>query len=136
MLDGTLLAEHLTRLGWAHEPHGDRTYRSVHATSEGELSIYVRWNENWMLASVVPFLTTRGNNPFELSRWLLRMNRETFQTKFAYDEDGDVVLSVEVPTESLDFSEVKTALDALLDDAIRYRSVLRQASDGSEGEQP
>lgn len=132
MLDESRLSEHLTRLGWVFEPHGERTFRSTHATAEGELSVFLRWNENWLFASVVPFLTTRGNNPFELSRWLLRMNRDTFQTKFAYDEDGDVVLSVEVPTESLDFDEVKTALDSLLNDAIRHRAMLRQASGGSE----
>ena len=67
-------------------------------TPEGELSVYVRLTDHWLIASIVPFLATRGNNSFELSRWLLRQNRDMNQVKFAYDEDGDVVLTVELPT--------------------------------------
>ncbi|AKF11491.1 hypothetical protein DB32_008640 [Sandaracinus amylolyticus] len=100
----------------------------MHDTSEGELVVFVRLDQNWLIASVVPFLRTRGDNSFELSRWLLRMNRDMYQTKFAYDEDGDVVLTVELPTESLDASEIRTALSDLLQHAIRHRRTLREAS--------
>ncbi len=115
----------LRRLKWKHEPHGNETLRSVHDTEQGPVNVYLRLTENWLIASVVPFLDSLdGDNSFELSRWLLRMNRDMRQTKFAYDEDGDVVLSVELPTESLDYSEVEAALRALLDDTIDHRSTL------------
>lgn len=127
MDDGTV-SRILRDLGWKASRHGENTHRAVHATTEGELVVYVRLTDNWLIASVVPFLTTRGDNSFELARWLLRMNRDMYQCKFAYDEDGDVVLTVELPTESLDFGEVKSALEALLEHAVEHRATLRQAA--------
>ncbi len=127
-MDDATLTRILRDLGWKASPHGEHTYRVVHSTPEGDLIVYVRLTDNWLIASVVPFLTTRGDNSFELARWLLRMNRDMYQCKFAYDEDGDVVLTVELPTESLDFGEVETALSTLLDHAIKHRATLRQAA--------
>ena len=128
MLDDEALASHLSRMGWEAEPHGRRTFRTVHTTDQGDVVIYIRHTDNWLIASVVPFLSTGGDNSFELSRWLLRMNRDMFQTKFAYDEDGDVVLTVELPTESLDHSEIESALEGLRRHAIEHRATLRQAA--------
>ncbi len=130
MLDEATLGKHLAAIGWHAVPHGKNTYRTVHLTPEGEVAVYMRLDENWLIASVVPFLATQGEITFELSRWLLRMNRDMLQTKFAYDEDGDVVLTVEVPTESLDFSEVHAALESLVKDAVRHRATLRAAAGG------
>ncbi|MFW6049670.1 MAG: hypothetical protein ACODAU_00770 [Myxococcota bacterium] len=128
MLDEATLARHLERLGWEMEPHGERTWRSVQDTDEGEIVVYLRCTDNWLMASVVPFLSTEGDISFELSRWLLRMTRDMFQAKFAYDEDGDVVLAVELPTESLDFGEVRSTLESLRRYAIMHRATLRQAA--------
>jgi hypothetical protein len=130
MLDEATLGNHLATIGWHAVPHGPQTYRTVHQTPEGEVDVYLRLSANWLIASVVPFIATRGEISFELSRWLLRMNRDMLQTKFAYDEDGDVVLTVELPTESLDFSEVHAALEALVRDAVKHRSTLRAAAGG------
>lgn len=130
MLDEATLARHLERMGWEAKPHGQGTLRTIRATEEGELVIYLRLSQHWLVASVVPFLSTGPNHPFELSRWLLRMNRDMFQTKFAYDEDGDVVLTVELPTESLDFEEVRSALGGLERNALMHRATLRRAAAG------
>ncbi len=131
MLQEDELAGYLAKLGWEATPHGSHTFRSVHASAEGEIVVYVRWTEDWLIAAVVPFLATRGKNSFELSRWLLRQNRDMVQAKFAYDEDGDVVLSVELPTESLDFSEVEAALKGLLSHTVAHRQTLRAAAEAA-----
>jgi hypothetical protein len=128
MLDATLLLDYARRLGWTPEPHGEKTWQAKVPTDEGEVSIYLRLSEHWMYASVVPFLATGGSRPLELSRWLLRMNRDMFQTKFGYDEDGDIVLSVELPTESVDYEEVRLALTSLIHDTIRHRATLRASA--------
>lgn len=128
MLEPGALAEQLGMLGWPSQRHDDKTFRCVHTTSEGEIVVFVRLDENWLIASVVPFLRTRGENSFELARWLLRMNRDMYQTKFAYDEDGDVVLTVELPTESIDRSEIEIALSDLLRHAVSHRKTLREAA--------
>jgi len=122
------LAAHLDVLGWAYTPRDGATYQCIHETEEGEVKVFVRLGRDWLVASVVPFLSTRGNNSFELVRWLLRQNRELFQAKFATDEDGDVVLAVELPTESLDASEIRIALQGLVREAVRHRKILRDAS--------
>ncbi len=128
MLDPAALAEQLDAIGWSALRHDPRTFRCVHDTGEGEVVVFVRLDDNWLIASVVPFLRTRGSTSFELSRWLLRMNRDMYQTKFAYDEDGDVVLTVELPTESIDPAEIRTALSDLLQHAIEHRRTLRDAA--------
>lgn len=131
MLTEETLHAHLQQLGWSARPHGDATWRTDHQTSEGAAAVYLRLDENWLIASVVPFVATHGANSFELSRWLLRKNRDMFQTKFAYDDDGDVVLTVELPTESLDYGEFSTALTGLLEATVRYRRTLREAAQGN-----
>jgi hypothetical protein len=128
MLEPGTLAEQLAAIGWNAVRHDPRTFRCEHETGEGEVVVFVRLDENWLIASVVPFLRTRGAISFELSRWLLRMNRDMYQTKFAYDEDGDVVLTVELPTESVDPTEIRTALSDLLQHAIEHRRTLRDAA--------
>lgn len=122
------LGTHLDSLGWAHAQRDGSTYQCVHETEEGDLKVFVRLGRDWLVAAVVPFLATRGDNSFELVRWLLRQNRELFQAKFATDEDGDVVLVVELPTESLDASEIRIALQGLVREAVRHRKILRDAS--------
>jgi hypothetical protein len=127
-MDDVSLSRILKDIGWSPKRHGQNTFRAIQSTAEGDLTVYVRLTDNWLIASIVPFLTTRGDNSFELARWLLRMNRDMYQCKFAYDEDGDVVLTVELPTESLDFSEVRSALETLVKHAIEHRATLRQAA--------
>ena len=129
MLDPTTLKGHLEQLGWDANPHGAGTLRSVHQTVEGEMVVYLRLHANWLVASVVPFLATKGDNSFELGRWLLRMNRDMPLAKFAYDEDGDVSINIELPTENLDFSEVKWALEELIEQATIHRATLRSAAE-------
>jgi len=128
MMDEATLSRTLSKLGWDPSPHGNGTFRTKHDTEEGELVVYVRLTDNWLIASIVPFLNTGGDNSFELARWLLRMNRDMYQCKFAYDEDGDVVMTVELPTEALDYGEIQKALETLLAHAVEHRATLRKAA--------
>jgi hypothetical protein len=134
MLDEDTLARRLHELGWEAQPHGERTFRLFCDTEEGEVVLYLRLTESWLVLSVVPFLSTSGSASFELSRWLLRMNRDMFQAKFAYDEDGDVVLTIDLPTESLDDGELRAALENLRDYAVTHRATLRRAAKVGQGQ--
>ena len=129
MLNEATLLQYVKRLGWDCTQYGERTYRTTQSTREGSITVYLRLSDNWLIASVVPFLSTRGKISLELSRWLLRQNRDMYQAKFAYDEDGDVVLSAELPTESIDETEVQDALEALVRYTIAHRSTLRVAAE-------
>jgi hypothetical protein len=131
MLEEATLVRHLEALGWNAEPHGGRTLRSVRESPEGDVVVYIRLTDNWLIVSVVPFLATKGKNSFELSRWLLRQNRDMFQAKFAYDEDGDVVLAAELPTESVDRTEIDTVLNELVNQTVVHRRTLRVAAEAA-----
>lgn len=131
-----ILATWLEEIGWAATRRDDKTFKCSHKTSEGKFRIFIRIMDNWLVASVVPFLETKGENSFELARWLLRQNRDMNQTKFAYDEDGDVVMTVELPTQSLDPSEAQGALVTMLDNAVKHRRTLRLASGVRTPHQP
>jgi len=131
MLEEATLARHLEALGWNAEAHGGRTLRSVRESPEGDVIVYIRLTDNWLIISVVPFLATKGKNSFELSRWLLRQNRDMFQAKFAYDEDGDVVLTAELPTESVDRTEIDTVLGELVNQTVVHRRTLRVAAEAA-----
>ena len=122
------LATWLADMGWDTTQRDASTLQCSHKTSEGKFRIFIRLMDNWVMASVVPFLETHGDNSFELARWLLRQNRDMNQAKFAYDEDGDVVMTVELPTQSLDRGELQGALASLLDAAVKHRRILRLAS--------
>ncbi|MBX7191401.1 MAG: YbjN domain-containing protein [Sandaracinaceae bacterium] len=122
------LGKQLDALGWPHRRHDAHTYRCDHKSREGELHVYVRLSDHWLVASVVPFLGTKGDNSFELVRWLLRQNRDLYQARFSADEDGDIVLSVELPTESLDPGEIQSTFENLLRYAVEHRATLRRAS--------
>ncbi|MEM6954684.1 MAG: YbjN domain-containing protein [Myxococcota bacterium] len=128
-MDEQTLRSCVSKLGWDVQTHGQGTFRSDHRTDEGDMQIYLRLSGDWFVASVVPFLATKGNNSFELSRWLLRMNHDLSVAKFAFDEDGDVTLTVELPTENLDEGEVEWALNELLTQATHHRAVLREAAE-------
>jgi hypothetical protein len=131
MLDEPALLSRLAKLGWDARPHGERTFLCPRPTSEGTFDVYVRLTDHWLIASIVPFLRTQGGNSFDLCRWLLRQNRDMAQVKFGIDDDGDVVLTVEVPTESLDDSELRIALETLVREGEKHKHTLRAASEAA-----
>jgi hypothetical protein len=58
--------------------------------------------------------------PDDLSRRLLAANRDMRLAKFALDKEGAVVLCAELPTESLDASEVADAVQRMVQYARRF----------------
>ncbi|MEZ4254770.1 MAG: YbjN domain-containing protein [Polyangiales bacterium] len=126
-LQDAQLSAYLERLEWERERVGDAHFRTTHKTSEGDFVIDLQVRRAWLVARVDPFLDTGGDNSFELSRWLLRQNWDMPQAKFGYDTEGRVVLTVELPTEYLDYVEVETALRTLLSATVKHRRTLREA---------
>ena len=115
-----ITAEHVESLlkkdGWPCERGKDaHTWRSAFTGDRSSFKFYVRLTDNWIFFSIVPFVTTpKGEREaLALYRHLLKLNRDMNMAKFSLDQDGDVILSVELPTENLDDSEFKDALDAL-----------------------
>lgn len=126
MLTLQAIEEKLRARGWDPEPaEAEGTLHATHPTAEGSFPFYFRLSEDWLILSIVPFMRVDGRPSLELSRWLLRVNRDRHMAKFAYDEDGDIVLTAELPTASLSDEEIGLALNELLTTAREQKKMLR-----------
>jgi len=123
------IAEYLTRLGWPHERLDSATWGGLYRGEVVSFRYYVRWTKEWLCITAFPFsgaLQEQDTSP--LHRTLLRLNREMNLAKYALDEEGEVVLCTELPTENLDFSELRDGLMVIADYADRhYLEVLGSA---------
>jgi hypothetical protein len=115
MLTHKDVEEYLSRDGWPFERLDNYTWRSGFRGDVNSFRFFVRLTENWIFFTIVPFVVgpKEEETALKLYRHLLRLNREVNMAKFAIDDDHDVVLTVELPTQNLGESEFKDALDAL-----------------------
>lgn len=90
------------------------------ATKRALPPLYVQISENWVVLSALPVEVSPAYSLVGTSRALLSLNRKIPVAKFAYGESDEVVLCAELPTESLDESELLHAIDTLLDCLERY----------------
>jgi len=128
MLTLEALEEKLRARGWEPElAEAEGTLYALRTTEEGHFPFYFRLRDDWLILSIVPFMKISGRPSLELTRWLLRVNRDRHLVKFAFDEDGDIVLTSELPTASLSDEEIDLALDELLETASAQRKMLGAA---------
>ena len=122
--------ELLTQDEWPFERLDGHTWRSGFRGDVNSFRFFVRLTESWIFFTIVPFVVAPRSQAAALGLYalLLRLNREINMAKFALDDDGDVVLTVELPTQNLDDTEFRDALDALSYYADRhYLAVLNEA---------
>ena len=100
--------------GWPLERVDGTTWRSGFRGEGERFPLYLRLTANWLYLSVVPFVTVPEQAAAELAllRRLMVLNREMNLAKFGL-ERREIVLTVELPSESLVWSELKDGLDAL-----------------------
>jgi hypothetical protein len=102
--------------GWSYKQMDD-THIVTGFDSEvtDVFTIYVTLAPNWVYFAIVPYIQAPTDPRCEqkLYKHLLRLCQEINLVKFAADADGDIVLAVELPRESLDYSEFADALNAL-----------------------
>lgn len=125
-VDVAVLTSWFTQLGWSIRKKDETTLR-VTPPSLDVPPFYVRLAENWLLLAMMPVVPRDAPRPRDLSRRMLAVNRDMRLAKLAYDEDGDVILAAELPTESLDFSEVRDAAERMARYALHYREYLTKA---------
>ncbi len=115
MITAERVEEFLAKDEWPFERVDPTTWRSGFRGDVNSFRFFVRLTENWIFFTIVPFVVGPKSDQAALGlyRHLLKLNREINMAKFAIDDDLDVVLTVELPTEHLDEGEFKDALDAL-----------------------
>jgi hypothetical protein len=109
------LEGYFEQYGWSYQRTVDTTFRTVFRGDISSFVIHVRIAGDWVYFSIAPFVVTPQNTECErkLYRHLLKLNHEMNMAKFTVDADGDVILTVELPSENLDYSEFSDALGAL-----------------------
>ena len=125
MTDLPTLERWITQLGYRPAAIAASTLR-LHPPPDLEPlpPFYLEWSPNWVVLSLQPVIAPGEYRAEDLARRLLAANHEMRLAKFALDERRAVVLTAELPTESLDFSEVEHAVRRLADYAKQYRAEL------------
>ncbi len=119
---------HLRALGWPVIALSPGTWRSSFRGRTGVFPLVIQVDDGWCKLQVLPIVRLPGDadKAEKLYLKLLKLNGELMLARFSLDEDGDVILSVELPLSDLDASEIKDALDVLSVYAERHQGELRQ----------
>jgi hypothetical protein len=110
-----VLAGYFEQYGWTYQQIGDAHFRTVFRGDVSSFVIQIRIAGDWVYFSIAPFVVTPHDAECERKLYghLLKLNHEINMAKFTVDADGDVILTVELPSENLDYSEFSDALGAL-----------------------
>jgi hypothetical protein len=125
----------LTGLGWVPKVLGDKTWRcTIASPTAGTIKLVTRHAGAWIYMSILPFFDPESVKPWGAGKYptgflgrLLAVNRNLTLVKFALDDDGDVVLRTELPTESLQKTELEAAATTLVRTTEQYRGPVRDA---------
>ena len=111
----TLVEKYLKQLKRRFKPIDENTWLITHRGEVNSFRLFVRLIPNWILFTIYPFVMSPKSRDarLKLYAYLLGLNHQMNLAKFSLDEDEEVVLVVEFPTENLDYSEFKDALDIL-----------------------
>jgi Tir chaperone family protein CesT len=85
---------------------------------------FIQCTEHWVLLSMLPLVSMGQLPQEELYRRLIKANRDMRLVKFAIDKNGELVLCAELPTESLDYSELADAVHRMVESARLFAIVL------------
>ncbi|MEC7520104.1 MAG: YbjN domain-containing protein [Myxococcota bacterium] len=127
-LDGQSLRALLEEGGWPCDQISDDTWRSHFRGRQASFPFFVRLDPaGYVCFAIVPFVKSpeAQDKSGRLYQRLLELNQTLLMAKFSIDDDLDVVLSVEYPSEELDRSEFDDALDVLSYYADRHYDELR-----------
>src|SRR5207245_672167 len=122
LMDLATIERWLDQSGFEVAQENATTLRITHKKKGEHPPFFVQHTDNWLLLSMLPLTTPDEAMPDDLGLRLLAANREMRLAKFALDAEGAVVLCAELPTESLDFSELEEATNRMLS----YASALRE----------
>lgn len=121
-MDLTTLERWIARAGFSSSVEDASTVRVDHGDPELP-AFFVQLSQHWVLLSMLPMLARGASRSESLDLELLAANRDMRLAKFALDAEGDVILCAELPTESLDESELVDALQRV----VRYARAFRAA---------
>lgn len=108
--------EYFSRYGWEYDfDEETATWVTGFRGEASSFQVLVHLTDNWLYFIISPFVEgpRAGECEQRLHHFLLRLNHTINMAKFSVDRDGDVVLTVELPTENLSYSQFCDGLNAL-----------------------
>jgi hypothetical protein len=124
LIDLTTVQAWLGEIGWTCQPQTQDVIRIV-CPEVQSMPFFARITQHWLMLTIVPVIPRDAPRPADLSRRLLAVNRDMRLAKYAYDADGSVALTAELPTESLDASELRDAVQRMARYVVHYQTYLR-----------
>ena len=114
-LTAETLEAYFEQYGWTYQQIDETSFRTVFRGDVSSFTIHIRIAGDWVYFSIAPFVVSPQDVECErkLYKHLLTLNHEMNMAKFTVDSDGDVILTVELPTENLNYNEFSDALGAL-----------------------
>jgi hypothetical protein len=111
--------------GWRYERESDELYRTGFVGETGHYEIWIRISEHWVYFTINPFVRPRPGEQVSdaVLELLLRTNHDLNLAKLALDDEGDVLMTVELPVAEFSYSHFADALTALSHYADLYRTV-------------
>ena len=124
----------LDERAWSPRQLDEHTLRCTLESDAGEIRLVVRHAGPWIYLAVLPFLEAAELKPWGSGKYpprflgrILAVNYNLTLVKFALDDDGDLTLRAELPTESMQRGEIEVALDLLVGVTQQYRIPVRDA---------
>lgn len=124
----------LDERAWSPRQLDEHTLRCTLESDAGEIRLVVRHAGPWIYLAVLPFLESAELKPWGSGKYpprflgrILAVNHNLTLVKFALDEEGDLCLRAELPTESLQRREIETALSHMALTTEQYRVPIRDA---------
>ncbi len=111
--------------GWPVTRLDDNTWRTGFSAEGVSYRLFVKVTANWLVLTIVPFVTLPADDAKSLAafRRMLEVNRDMTLAKLAVDR-RDVILTVELTLEGLDWPRIKDGIDAITYYAGTYHAEL------------
>jgi hypothetical protein len=124
------IEDYFDRYGWTFSRVKDEVWQTGFRGQTSSYRITVQITDNWVFFVINPFVVAPDmpdRRPL-LYHHLLRLNHEANLAKFGIDSDGDVFLTIELPTQGFTYTHFADALGAIAHYAdATYRDVFNLA---------
>jgi hypothetical protein len=127
----------LDTYGWKYEEINQDTILSGFAGESSEFTMIVKISENWVVLSVAP-LVERPKPECRINTllYLASLNFHATLAKFSADENGHIVLTVELPVQGLTQDTFLIALEALCFYAEQQQQTILALANNSNAKPP
>lgn len=108
------IERYFERYGWSYEKLDEATFRTGFRGQHGTFAALVRLTEHWVIFTINPYLRPpEGGFGIATLRTLALGNHAINMAKLGIDPDGDVFLTVELPSEGFHYSHFADAMTAV-----------------------